>query len=214
MERKILRYEGKDITVTYERPRCIHAERCVKDLPEVFDPERKPWVDADATEADNLAAMILTCPSGALHYERNNGGSTETAPDNNIATLDVDGPLWVHGNLEISGIEGETKEFRAALCRCGASKYKPFCDGSHEKLPFKDDGKGKPGNINENTAEGVLTINPVADGPLTVSGPLEIRNAEGDVLYRGEKTSLCRCGASSNKPFCDGSHMGINFKTD
>lgn len=213
MERKILRYEGKDLTVVYERPRCIHAERCVKDLPEVFDPERKPWVDADATSAENLAEMIHTCPSGALHYERNDGGSTETTPDKNVATLGIDGPLWIHGNLEIDGIEGETREFRAALCRCGASKYKPFCDGSHEKMAFKDDGKGKAGNIDDDLATGELTINPATDGPIVLSGPLEIRNAKGDVLYRGEKTALCRCGASGNKPFCDGSHMGINFKT-
>jgi CDGSH-type Zn-finger protein len=69
------------------------------------------------------------------------------------------------------------------------------------------------GNIEENIAQGGLTINPVADGPLMFVGPLEIQNAEGDALYRGEKTALCRCGASGNKPFCDGSHMGINFKT-
>ncbi len=214
MERKILRYEGKDLTVTYERPRCIHAEHCVKDLPEVFDPKRKPWINADATAADKLAAMVHTCPSGALHYERNDGGSTETTPDKNVATLGIDGPLWVHGNIEINGIEGEPRDFRAALCRCGASKYRPFCDGSHQQLPFKDDGKGKTGNIDENLAQGELTINPVTDGPLMFVGPLEIQNAEGEVIFRGEKTALCRCGASGNKPFCDGSHMGINFKAD
>ncbi|MEE8388705.1 MAG: CDGSH iron-sulfur domain-containing protein [Acidiferrobacterales bacterium] len=214
MERKILRYEGKDLTVTYERPRCIHAERCVKDLPEVFDPKRQPWVDANATSAENLAAMIHTCPSGALHYERNDGGSIEPTPETNTVTLGVNGPLWFHGNFVIDGIEGERKEFRAALCRCGASKYKPFCDDSHEKLPFIDDGKGKAGNVEENLAEGGLTINPATDGPLVLSGPLEIRNASGAVLFRGEKTVLCRCGASGNKPYCDGSHMGINFKAD
>lgn len=213
MERNIIRYEGKDLNVTYERKRCIHAERCVKDLPEVFDPKRKPWVDADATTADSLASMIHTCPSGALHYERKDNGSVEPTPEFNSVTLGINGPLWFHGNVEINGIEGETKEFRAALCRCGASKYKPFCDGSHEDLPFKDDGKGKTGNIEENIAQGELTINPVTDGPLMLTGPLEIRNAEGTVLFKGEKTALCRCGASGNKPFCDGSHIGINFKT-
>lgn len=214
MERIILRYEGNDLTVKYERPRCIHAERCVKDLPEVFNPKRKPWVDADATSAENLANLIHTCPSGALHYERTDGGTVEPAPKQNTITLGVDGPLWIHGNLEINGIEGETREFRAALCRCGASKYKPFCDGSHEKLPFSDDGKGKTGKLEDNLAEGELRINPLADGPLQLSGPMEIRNANGEIVFRGEKTALCRCGASGNKPFCDGSHMGIGFTTD
>ncbi len=214
MERIILRYEGNDLTVKYERPRCIHAERCVKDLPEVFNPKRKPWVDADATSAENLANLIHTCPSGALHYERTDGGTVEPAPEQNTITLGVDGPLWIHGNLEINGIEGETREFRAALCRCGASKYKPFCDGSHEKLPFSDGGKGKTGKLEDNLAEGELRINPLADGPLQLSGPMEIRNANGEIVFRGEKTALCRCGASGNKPFCDGSHMGIGFTTD
>ncbi|MEE8388710.1 MAG: CDGSH iron-sulfur domain-containing protein [Acidiferrobacterales bacterium] len=120
--------------------------------------------------------------------------------------------LWFIGDIEINGIEGESRDFRVALCRCGASKYKPFCDGSHEKLSFNDNGKGKAGIIEDNLAEGELTTNPATDGPLLLSGPVEIRNAEGKVIFRGEKTSLCRCGASSNKPFCDGSHMGINFK--
>lgn len=214
MERKILRYEGKDLTVTYERPRCIHAERCVKDLPEVFNPKRQPWVEANATSAELLATIIHTCPSGALHYERNDGGSIETAPENNTVTLGINGPLWFLGDLVINGIEGEKKEFRAALCRCGASQYKPFCDGSHEKLPFNDDGKGKPGNIEDNLAQGGLTITPAADGPLMLDGPLEIRNATGELIFRGQKTALCRCGASGNKPFCDGSHMGIGFTAD
>lgn len=194
MDRKILRYEGKDLTVTYERPRCIHAERCVNDLPEVFDPNRKPWINADATAADKLAAMVHTCPSGALHYERNDGGSTEKTPESNIATLGINGPLWIHGDLEINGIVGEKKDFRVALCRCGASRYKPFCDGSHKDLPFKDDGKGKMGNIEENLAQGGLTIKPAKDGPLMLSGPLEIRNVEGDILYQGEKLPCVAAG--------------------
>lgn len=81
-------------------------------------------------------------------------------------------------------------------------------------MVFKDDGKGKAGNIDDDLAAGELTINPATDGPLLISGPLEIRNAEGTVLFRGEKTALCRCGASGNKPFCDGSHMGADFKAD
>ncbi|KPK50248.1 MAG: hypothetical protein AMS22_12400, partial [Thiotrichales bacterium SG8_50] len=120
----------------------------------------------------------------------------------------------VRGNLEIKGVEGPANEIRAAFCRCGASKYKPFCDGSHDKLPFKDSGKGKPGNIDESLSSGQLKINPVIDGPVMINGPVEIYGADGELLLRGERAALCRCGASANKPFCDGSHMGIGFKSD
>ncbi len=60
---------------------------------------------------------------------------------------------------------------------------------------------------------GRLTIEAAANGPLILAGPLEIRNVEGKVIFRGDQTALCHCGASANKPFCDGSHNGIDFRT-
>src|SRR5204863_1038992 len=50
-----------------------------------------------------------------------------------------------------------------------------------------------------------------ADGPLLVSGGVRILDAEGAVLYEGEKAALCRCGGSANKPFCDGTHKKNGF---
>jgi CDGSH-type Zn-finger protein len=50
------------------------------------------------------------------------------------------------------------------------------------------------------------------DGPIGLTGEVEIIDAEGNVLITQAKTSFCRCGASKNKPFCDGSHIKIDFK--
>lgn len=52
----------------------------------------------------------------------------------------------------------------------------------------------------------------VKDGPIAVTGEVEVVNENGTVTHMQESTSLCRCGASTNKPFCSGAHVGIKFK--
>ena len=103
--------------------------------------------------------------------------------------------------------------FRAALCRCGQSQRKPFCDNSHDAAGFKD--SGAVGETGEGlTAEGGrLEIKPVKDGPLKVTGNLTLIAGSGVERWRGAQTWLCRCGGSKNKPFCDGTHKKIGFKS-
>ena len=64
------RYTNGDVTVTYDPKVCTHAARCVKGLPTVFDVTRKPWVDVNAASADEIAAQVAKCPSGALRFMR------------------------------------------------------------------------------------------------------------------------------------------------
>lgn len=137
MERK-KGYEADGITVYFEARRCIHAQRCVHDLPAVFDIERRPWIDPSASSADLLADVIHRCPSGALTYERTDGGPPEPIQEKPSITLAPNGPLFVRGRLEIKAPDGTTvsDEPRVALCRCGASKNKPFCDNSHRAIGF------------------------------------------------------------------------------
>lgn len=66
----IERYRNGEITVTYDPDVCIHAGRCVKGLPGVFDAKKKPWVDIDGAEADAIEAQVAKCPSGALGFTR------------------------------------------------------------------------------------------------------------------------------------------------
>lgn len=60
-----------------------------------------------------------------------------------------------------------------------------------------------------------VTITPYPDGPLLVRGPVELRDLEGDPIRCTRRTvALCRCGLSSIKPFCDGTHKPAGFRTD
>ncbi len=209
-------YEGRNGAITYELKRCIHAAECVRGLPEVFNPDAKPWVDADGAAADEVATVIARCPTGALQYERTDDGPAEQAPAINTITVIADGPLHVHGDLALAETAAATPvpELRVALCRCGASKNKPYCDNSHRGIDFEDPGAlGTSRLLPEAAAQGgVLGITPAANGPLLLQGPFELSSTGAKTVCSGEKAALCRCGASENKPYCDGSHRKIGFE--
>lgn len=195
-------YTGKDIEIGFDMKRCIHARNCFLKLPQVFDPARRPWVDPDAAPAEEIAAMVRTCPSGALTFSR--PGHQETAPGINRAQVLENGPLALHGNLTVKG----TGMTRATLCRCGQTKNPPFCDYSHVDAGFaatgepSETGKDAPG---DNPGEPLAVIQH-ENGPLEARGALEITTGTGHRVHRGTRAFLCRCGQSKNKPFCDGSH--------
>ncbi|MDR2929522.1 MAG: (4Fe-4S)-binding protein [Propionibacteriaceae bacterium] len=63
-------YYGEDINVTFDADLCQHSGRCVSGLPQVFEVGRRPWVLPDAADADRVAQVVSSCPSGALLYER------------------------------------------------------------------------------------------------------------------------------------------------
>ena len=201
-------YSGEQIEITFDMDRCIHARNCFLKLPQVFDPERRPWVNPDAASSEEIAAMIRTCPSGALTYSRLDGGAAETAPGINRMTIAENGPNALHGNLSLAG----EQMTRATLCRCGKSKNMPFCDFSHVEAGFRATGEPAP---TDKEAPGddpgaQVEIIPHEDGPVELRGPVEITSGSGHRLHRGTRAFLCRCGRSSNKPFCDGTHKGFS----
>ena len=209
-------YEGKGLTVTFEAARCIHAAECVHGLPDVFDPQARPWVAPDAAAPEALEKVIEACPTGALRYRRADG--EDEAPDTE-ATFSVvaDGPLHARGDLHLTLPDGSTERLtRLALCRCGASANKPFCDNSHDEAGFRDNGglgaeSAKP--VEEETAPPVkLRLRP--DGPVVVDGNCTVRSADGATTHQGGQVALCRCGASARKPYCDGSHKRNGFQAD
>jgi uncharacterized Fe-S cluster protein YjdI len=134
-------YEADGIVVKFDGRRCIHAAECVHRLPEVFDANRRPWILPQAASPDDLAQVVEQCPSGALTYERTDGGASEVVPEAPVMRIAKDGPLYVQGRCTLSDHGGNPVETgpRAALCRCGASKNKPFCDNSHVEAGFSDD---------------------------------------------------------------------------
>jgi uncharacterized Fe-S cluster protein YjdI len=131
-------YAGEAIEVHWEPALCIHVRRCVRSLPQVFKPDERPWITVDAADADAVAATIAACPTGALHYRRLDGGPDEAAPEETTVDPRPNGPLFLRGHLRIVGEGGELirEDTRVALCRCGGSANKPFCDGTHRRIGF------------------------------------------------------------------------------
>lgn len=143
-------YAADGIVVHWRSGRCIHSQRCVDGLPDVFDRDARPWIRPDRAAADALAATVDTCPSRALTYTRTDGA----APGPGAARDDED---------EASG------------------------DGAS------------------------VVVNVKRGGPLAVVGPVSVVDSDGNVLSTDDRTFLCRCGGSGNKPFCDGSHKQLSF---
>ncbi len=138
-------YRNDDIAVYWEPKLCIHAGYCFRGLPHVFKPLERPWVDVDAASAEEIAATVMRCPTGALHFERLDGGAQEAVPEETTITERPNGPLFVRGRLKIRRQDGSVREeTRVALCRCGQSANKPFCDGTHRKIGFRTAPPSEP----------------------------------------------------------------------
>ena len=204
--------EGKDLTLIYDGKKCIHSRHCVTGAPGVFLANVVgPWIHPDAIEVDALVEIAHVCPSGAIRYRRKDGKHDETPPPVNLIAIREAGPYAVRAQMRLDGKEGI---YRATLCRCGASKNKPFCDSSHHEVNFAATGEPPSGKTDMlPVRDGVLAIDPQTDGPLQVRGNLEITSGTGRVVARVTQARLCRCGASNTKPFCDGSHVRIGFRS-
>jgi len=131
-------YTGEAIEVHWEPRLCIHTQNCVRELPEVFKAEERPWIVVEGADADRIAATVEQCPTGALHYRRLDGGPQELGAEETTVEPRPNGPLFVRGRLRIVGDDGEVirEDTRVALCRCGGSSNKPFCDGTHRRNGF------------------------------------------------------------------------------
>jgi CDGSH-type Zn-finger protein/uncharacterized Fe-S cluster protein YjdI len=211
-------YRGESINVTYDIRRCIHAEECVNRLGEVFDMDKRPWIQPDQAPAEQVAEAIDHCPTGALHYERLDGGAVEEVPAINTIVLEEDGPVYISGNLIVQNVDGEQvyTDTRLALCRCGVAENKPFCDNSHLKIKFKAPATAMVSQDSEldEQAGNTLVITPQVNGPVHVEGNYELRSQAGELISRGSDAWLCRCGGSGNKPFCDGTHRKNSFEAE
>jgi CDGSH-type Zn-finger protein len=133
-------YRGGAITIHDNRAICAHAGICTDSIAAVFKYGSEPWIDPDAADAPAVIAAIRKCPSGALSYSIEAGDSPMT-PRSPAITVTKDGPYAIVGGIglgnEPRGKGASTEHY--TLCRCGASKNKPFCDGSHWDAGFKDE---------------------------------------------------------------------------
>jgi len=205
--------EGRDVTIAFETKRCIHARFCVLQQPGVFKANViGPWIAPDdATTTEGLVATAQNCPSGAIRYRRKDGGVEESPPPVNLIQVRENGPLAMRGVLSV---DGEAIGYRATLCRCGQSQNKPFCDGSHKNSAFAATGEPSAGDITPLAArDGPVAIRPQRNGPLAVSGNLEVVSGTGRTIRKATELRMCRCGASGAKPYCDGSHARVGFRS-
>ena len=208
----IERIAGASLDLIYEGKRCIHSRFCVTLAPQVFLANvQGPWIHPDALAVERLVDIAHACPSGAIRYRRRDGAADEAAPPVNLASVREAGPYAFRAELTING---EPAGYRATLCRCGASRNKPYCDGSHHQVGFSASGEPPSGQTTMlPVRDGRLAIDPQVDGPLKVRGNLEIISGTGRVVARLGSAVLCRCGGSATKPFCDGTHARIGFKS-
>ncbi len=130
-------YAGRKITIHDNRGVCAHSGYCTDKLPSVFIMGKEPWIVPDATGPEEIARTIKMCPSAALSYTKD-GVLSKGQEREPAITVSENGPHRIVGGIELkdsTGSEPESKE-HYTLCRCGASKNKPLCDGTHKEIGF------------------------------------------------------------------------------
>jgi uncharacterized Fe-S cluster protein YjdI len=149
MPKDIIQYKNDDITVVWKPNTCIHSTLCWKGLIEVFNPRERPWVKMDGATTEKIIEQVRKCPSGALSYflNKESENTEEQSPDKITAEsahilkviVSPNGPYLINTECTIVHSDGreETRIGTVALCRCGASNNKPYCDGTHNKTGFQ-----------------------------------------------------------------------------
>lgn len=146
MPKDILKYTNGELTVVWKPGACIHSTLCWKGLIEVFNPRERPWVNMQGAATEQIVEQVRKCPSGALSYYLNNEPAAAepgkiVAESASILKVQVspNGPYVLNTECLIIHSDGreEIKTGKVALCRCGGSGRKPFCDGSHRTNGFE-----------------------------------------------------------------------------
>ena len=156
------RYRNEDITVYWKPSTCIHASYCYRELIDVFDPSRRPWIDMNGASTEQIIEVVNLCPTDALSWKWNDEEKNENIESNQLnhikfrrpelmskkepkveeepvsVKIMVDGPIVFKGNLilEYNNTKKEVKNSIISICRCGISDHQPFCDGKHRKVGF------------------------------------------------------------------------------
>ncbi len=134
------KYRKDDINIVWKPNLCMHSENCWRGLSAVFNPDERPWINPEGASKEEIIAQVGKCPSGALSIEQIMEEEGNEVDHPSVVQIEVaeNGPLLLKGDFKIKS-KGEDLEVSkmAALCRCGGSSHKPFCDGSHRKIDFR-----------------------------------------------------------------------------
>jgi uncharacterized Fe-S cluster protein YjdI len=158
MEGENREYSNGEITVFWQSGKCVHATTCYRELIEVFNPRKRPWVNMNGASTERIIEVVNKCPSDALTFKWNDDDKNKelvNAKSEKIqnafkfmskelivkpVTVQVmrDGPLVVQGTFDVYDDKGEKLKHMemTSFCRCGASNNPPFCDGFHRKIGF------------------------------------------------------------------------------
>lgn len=134
-------YAAGNVVVSFDASRCIHVGRCLKGLPAVFNLEARPWIQPANASVSDIIDVVGRCPSGALQWRTTDGSFADPVrAETPSITIRPNGSLLVRGPVEIRGDDGRPLDAgaRAALCRCGMSGNKPYCDNSHARNGWRD----------------------------------------------------------------------------
>ncbi len=159
-------YTNGEITVFWKPSKCIHATTCFRELIEVFNPGRRPWVNMEGAPTRRIIEVVKKCPTQALEFKYNREMDQDEIESNNPVVAEEtpetlnrkeekeeenqtrptrinlmkDGPIVVEGDFKVIGPEGNTLKsmLMTSFCRCGGSKSMPFCDGTHRKIGFSE----------------------------------------------------------------------------
>jgi uncharacterized Fe-S cluster protein YjdI len=157
-------YTNGEITVFWKPSKCIHATTCFRELLEVFNPGRRPWVNMQGAPTRKIIEVVNKCPTQALEWKYNRDMDPESLTVNQPVAEEVtpetlnksgetektakvnvmkNGPIVVEGTFEVTGADGNKLRTMqmTSFCRCGGSKSMPFCDGTHRKIGFIDDNE-------------------------------------------------------------------------
>jgi CDGSH-type Zn-finger protein len=130
-------YPGTGIVLKDDRSLCMHAGFCSNQVTNAWQMTQD---SGDSRVRAQIIAMVERCPSGALSYALEADGEVIEPDLPKEIALTPDGALWASGGIPVERADGKEWEVRnrVTLCRCGASKNKPLCDGAHEESGFTD----------------------------------------------------------------------------
>ncbi len=152
-------YTNGEITVFWIPSKCIHATTCFRELIEVFNPGRRPWVNMEGAPTRRITEVVNKCPTQALIWKSNKDLSTQELEAQWLDSQDEetprtltgtsrqakirimkDGPIVVEGQYSVIGSDSQELKpsVMTSFCRCGSSRSMPYCDGTHRKIGFTD----------------------------------------------------------------------------
>ncbi|MGR3661693.1 MAG: CDGSH iron-sulfur domain-containing protein [Paracoccaceae bacterium] len=134
--------EGRDITIAYTPVLCSHAGECSARAAKIFNPSDKPWIKPENGSLDDILNVLAACPSGALRL------AIADQPSQHLTSPEVGISIEQHGPYHVKNVPLEAEfngtgasHAKYVLCRCGQSKNKPFCDGTHHDIKWRDDAR-------------------------------------------------------------------------